>query len=152
MKRMIILLLIFFPALAYAQPEHAARRRNLNNENYIALKQFDPVSYFKSKPMKGSEKIQYDYKGITYYFASEANRDEFKKTPEKFEPAYGGWCAYTMATSGERIRIDPTAYKIMNGRLFVFHNFNGDNRLIKWNAASNKKQLVAAADKKWKMR
>ena len=137
---------------AQGQAENAARRRNLNNENYIALRQFDPVSYFSNKPLRGSEKIQYDHKGITYYFASEENREKFKKSPEKFEPAYGGWCAYTMATSGERVKIDPTAYRIVGGRLFLFYNFGGDNRLMKWSASQNKSALIAQADKKWKLR
>jgi YHS domain-containing protein len=151
MRLNFIFLLLLVPVFLHAQ-EEAARRRNLNTENYIALRQFDPVSYFKGKPAKGSEKIEHHHKGITYYFATEANRDEFKKSPEKFEPAFGGWCAYTMATTGERARIDPTAYKIIKGRLFLFHNFNSDNRLLKWNSNPNKGNLIAAADKKWKMR
>jgi YHS domain-containing protein len=152
MKPILVLVGLLISLTAIGQADQGARRRNFNTENYVALRQFDPVSYFKGKPLKGSEKIQHDHKGITYYFASEANRDEFKKTPEKFEPAYGGWCAYTVATSGDRVKVDPTAYKIVAGRLFLFHNFNGDNRLLKWNNATNKKTLITNADKKWKLR
>jgi YHS domain-containing protein len=146
------LLILCSSAYTLFAQESGARRRNINNENFIGLRQFDPVSYFSSKPLRGSEKIQYDYKGITYYFASDANLETFKKTPDKFEPAYGGWCAYTLATSGERVKVDPTAYKIFNGKLYLFYNFNGDNRLLKFNSSPNKKNLIAAADKKWKWR
>jgi YHS domain-containing protein len=152
MKTWIVLAFLSLVTAASAQNENGARRRNLNNENFIALRQFDPVSYFKNKPAKGSEKIQFDYKGITYYFSSDANLEEFKKTPDRYEPAYGGWCAYTMATSGERAKIDPTAYKILNGKLYLFYNFNGDNRLQKWINTPDKKKLIASGDKKWKFR
>lgn len=152
MKYTLTLVLALMAVGLLAQPDHATRRRNLNNENFVGLREFDPVSYFKGKPVRGTEKIQFDYKGITYYFSSPENRDLFEKSPEKYEPQYGGWCAYTMATSGQRIRIDPTAYKIMNGKLYLFHNFNGDNRLMKWNSSPDKKRLVASGDKLWKLR
>ncbi len=136
----------------FAQTENGIRRRNFNNENFIALRQFDPVSYFKKQPVRGSEKIQFDYRGIVYYFASQENLETFKKSPEKYEPQYGGWCAYTMATTGERIKIDPTAYRIIDGKLYLFYNFSGDNRLTKWTNSPNRKNLVTLADKKWKLR
>ena len=54
---------------------------------------YDPVSYFSNdKPQKG--KIAYTNAGITYKFAMAANLETFKKNPLKYEPAYGGWCAY----------------------------------------------------------
>lgn len=143
-----LLLLLCF-VTGFGQSENASRRRNYNQENFIALKEFDPVSYFKGKPARGTEKIQFDYVGITYYFSSEANRDQFKKNPAQYEPAFGGWCAYTVATTGERVRVDPTAYKIVDGKLFLFYNFSGDNRLRKWNDSKNQKNLIVAGDKNW---
>jgi YHS domain-containing protein len=152
MKTVLTIFFLLINLCLFAQAENASRRRSFNTENFIALRQFDPVSYFQSKPTKGSEKIQHDYKGITYYFISEQNREAFKKSPEKYEPAYGGWCAYTLATTGERIRVDPTAYRIVDGKLLLFYNFNGDNRLVKWHNNPDKKNLIASANKKWKMR
>jgi YHS domain-containing protein len=152
MKTIITILLLFGSFALFGQAENGIRRRNINNENFIALRHFDPVSYFNNKPLRGSEKIQHDHKGIIYYFASAENKEIFQKTPDKFEPAYGGYCAYTFATTGERVKIDPTSYRIVNGRLFLFYNFSGDNRLLKWTSAPNKKNLIAAADKKWKLR
>ena len=131
-----------------AQPEVASRRRNFNTENFVAMREFDPVSYFQGKPTKGSSQFEYNHKGIFYYFSSDANREEFKKSPGKYEPAYGGFCAYTIATTGERVKILPTAYKIVNGKLHLFYNFNGENRLDKWEKG-NEKKLKTAADKNW---
>lgn len=130
------------------QAEEASRRRNFNTENGVAMREFDPVSYFKgSRPLKGNSRLYHHHKGITYYFASQENLEEFKSSPDKYEPAYGGWCAYTVATSGQRVKINPISYKIINGRLHLFYNFSGDNRLLKWN--KDEKRLMAAADKKW---
>lgn len=152
MKTNLTILFSILTFIAAAQVENGTRRRNFNNENFIALRQFDPVSYFKKQPQRGSEKIQYDYKGIVYYFSSQENLDTFKKSPDKFEPAYGGWCAYTMATTGQRAKIDPTSYRIIDGKLYLFYNFSGDNRLTKWTTSPNRKSLVSMADKKWKLR
>lgn len=134
---------------AMAQAEEASRRRNFNTENLVAMREFDPVSYFnKSKPLKGNSKFYSTYKGITYYFANADNVKAFEKSPAKYEPAYGGWCAYTVATNGDRVKINPAAYKIIDGKLYLFYNFGGDNRLLKWNSKDPKK-LKAAADRNW---
>jgi YHS domain-containing protein len=147
MKTLLTLAILSISVFATAQADEADRRRNFNTENYVAMKEWDPVSYFQNKPAKGNTKYQFKYKAIIYYFASEANMEEFKKTPGKYEPAYGGWCAYTMATTGERVKIFPPTYKIIDGRLFLFYNFGNDNRLVKWN--KDEKKLKAAADKNW---
>jgi YHS domain-containing protein len=149
MKLLSYFILVFGVSTGFAQQENATRIRNLNTENHIALRHFDPVSYFQKKPQKGTEKIQADYKGITYYFVSDANREEFKKNSAKYEPMYGGWCAYTLATKGERVRIDPTAYKIIDGKLYLFYNFSGDNRLRKWDDHNDQKALKLNANKNW---
>ena len=133
---------------AMAQAENASRLRNFNTDNGLAMREFDPVSYFNgSKPLKGNSKFYYHHKGITYYFANAANAEEFQKSPDKYEPAYGGWCAYTVATTGERVKVNPITYKIVDGKLHLFYNYNSDNRLMKWN--QNEKRLKAAADKNW---
>jgi YHS domain-containing protein len=142
------LLATLFSIAATGQAEEASRRRNFNTENLVAMREFDPVSYFTGpKPLKGNSKFYSTYKGITYYFANAENVKEFEKSPAKYEPAYGGWCAYTVALNGSRVKINPAAYKIIDGKLYLFYNFNGDNRLLKWNP--NEKKLKAAADRNW---
>jgi YHS domain-containing protein len=144
----LIVVSLLLSVTVLAQPEVASRRRNFNTENFVAMREFDPVSYFQGKPTKGTSQFEYNHKGIFYYFSSDANREEFKKSPGKYEPAYGGFCAYTVANSGERVKILPTAYKIINGKLHLFYNFNGENRLEKWEKGDEKK-LKTAADKNW---
>lgn len=131
-----------------AQADEPARRRNFNTENGVALREFDPVSYFNSsRPLKGNSKLYHNYKGITYYFVNAENLEEFKKAPDKYEPAYGGWCAYTVALSGERVKVNPVTYKIINDKLHLFYNFNSDNRLLKWN--KEEKKFLASANRNW---
>jgi YHS domain-containing protein len=148
MKNYLVIIFSCFCLASFAQSEDASRRRNFNLDHDIAIKGFDPVSYFNGKPAKGDTKFSWDYKGVTYYFVNEANLEAFKKSPAKFEPAYGGWCAYTVALNGERVKVDPTVYKITDGKLYLFYNFNGENRLLKWNKEEQK--LKPLADRHWR--
>lgn len=145
----ILVPLLFASAASFGQAEEASRRRNFNTDNGVAMREFDPVSYFNSsKPLKGTSKLYHDHKGITYYFANQENLEAFKKSPEKYEPAYGGWCAYTVAVNGDRVKVNPVAYKIINGKLHLFYNFSSDNRLIKWNKGDETK-LRSTANRNW---
>jgi YHS domain-containing protein len=93
----------------------------------IILKGYDPVSYFNgAKPLKGNASIKTELEGVTYLFANQANRAEFLKSPQKYSPAYEGWCA-TAVAGGYKYDIDPENYKITNGRLFLFYKgWKGD--------------------------
>jgi YHS domain-containing protein len=144
----LFIFLFTFSIAVFSQSDNASRKRNFNHVNAVALREFDPVSYFQGKPLKGTSQFEHNHNGIFYYFANEANREEFKKTPGKYEPMYGGWCAYTLSQKGERVKIQPNTYKIINNKLFMFYNFSNENRLLLWNKGDEKK-LKAAADKNW---
>jgi len=147
MKKLSIILFMLLAFGAYAQSE-AVRKANFNIKKNIALEGYDPVSYFDHKPVEGSEKFSQTFKGVTYLFSSQSNLNKFKTAPEKYEPAYGGWCAYAMGESGEKVKIDPETYKIIDGKLYVFYNFWTNNTLESWN--ENEKVLKAKADQNWK--
>jgi len=108
------------------------------------------VSFFGSnEPQEGKEEFSYKFRDITYRFANSESLDNFMASPEKYEPEYGGWCAYAMGESGEEVKIDPETFKIVNGKLYLFYNFFFNNTLKDWNA--DEKQLKLEADKNWKM-
>jgi YHS domain-containing protein len=130
----------------FGQPGEV-RKAHFNIRKNIAIDGYDPVSYFHGKPLEGDSEFNFTYKGITYYFASAANLARFKASPEKFEPAYGGWCAYAMGESGEKVKVDPETFKILNGTLYLFYNFWGNNTLDTWN--KNEKKLKHTADQNW---
>ena len=46
------------------------------------------------------------------------------------------------------VKIDPETYKILDGKLFLFYNFWGNNTLTDWN--KNEKPLKARGDQNWK--
>jgi YHS domain-containing protein len=147
MKALLTLILASSLILGYAQTD-AVRKFNFNIKKQVALEGYDPVSYFSNKPEEGNEKIRISHKGIIYQFASQANLAKFNAAPDKYEPAYGGWCAYAMGATGEKVKIDPETFKIINGKLYLFYNFWGNNTLTDWNAEETK--LKDAADKNWK--
>jgi YHS domain-containing protein len=139
--------LFFISGSSYCQPE-SVRKANFNVRKDIAIEGYDPVSYFEGKPTEGKGELKSTYKGITYRFATEGNLNKFKSAPDKYEPAYGGWCAYAMGETGEKIKIDPETYTILNGRLYLFYNFWGNNTLTDWK--QNEQKLKEAGDLNWR--
>jgi YHS domain-containing protein len=131
-----------------AQQQEALRKKQFNLDNGIAIGGYDPVAYFtQHKGVKGNSSNALFYEGVTYYFASSGNKDVFKKDPSKYEPAYGGWCAYAMGAKGEKVNIDPGTFKITNGKLFLFYNKFFNNTLTDWN--KDESNLRQKADANW---
>lgn len=117
------------------------------NEDGVMINGYDLVSYFIGTPERGRSTIAENYQGVKYWFANEENRQIFAKNPDKFLPAYGGWCAYAMGDSGEKVKIDPETYKIVDSRLYLFYNFYFNNTLIDWN--KDEANLQKKADQNW---
>ena len=106
------------------------------------------MSYFTdSKAAKGSKSITASVDGITYRFASEAHKSSFEKEPQKYMPAYGGWCATAMA-EGDKVKINPKYFKITDGRLFLFYKGILANAKKDWD--KNEAKLKGRADAEWK--
>ncbi|HLZ16418.1 MAG TPA: YHS domain-containing (seleno)protein [Cyclobacteriaceae bacterium] len=147
MKNLIFLSLIISAHLAFAQSDDA-RKKNFNIKKNVAIEGYDPVSYFDNKPAEGETTWTLAQKGVIYQFSTAANLARFKADPGKYEPAYGGWCAYAMGETGEKVKIDPETFKIVEGKLYLFYNFWGNNTLKDWN--KNEKTLKLKADQNWK--
>ena len=126
-----------------------SRTNQFNLEEGLAIQGYDPVAYFTSnKAIKGEENISHKHEGVVYYFSSAANKDAFVKNPVKYEPQYGGWCAYAMGASGEKVEIDPETFKIVDSKLYLFYNSLFNNTLPKWN--KEEADLKSKADRNWK--
>jgi YHS domain-containing protein len=95
-------------------------------EGGLALVGFDPVACFPEgggKARKGSPEMTLEQGGAIYRFASEANRDRFRKEPARYEPAYGGWCAWAMAQeAGEKVEVDPESFLVQDSRMLRRRN------------------------------
>ena len=76
-------------------------------------------------------------------FVSSEAKAAFDSEPAKYVPAFGGACAYGMSV-GENFPVDPTNYKIVNDRLFLFLKNDETNALALWNAGDEAAQIQAA--------
>lgn len=124
------------------------RKKNGNLEDGVAVQGYDPVAYFKlNKATKGKKELAFTEAGVTYYFSTPENKEEFRKTPAKYEPEYGGWCAYAMGAKGEKVPVDPGTYKIINNKLYLFYNKFFNNTLKDWN--KDETNLKTKADANW---
>lgn len=147
MKLPLILLFSLGSLICLGQSDQT-RIKQYNLENKIIAEGYDVVSYFQpTGPKEGTKAFKYSWRGVDYLFASASNLELFKKNPEKYDPAYGGWCAYAMGKTGEKVKIDPETFKIVNNKLYLFYNFWGNNTLKTWNA--DERNLLVAADKNW---
>lgn len=145
-KTAILLLLVLLSVLGFSQTANKSKHYNL--EKGVGIQGYDPVAYFKEgKAKEGKKSISYTYEGVTYYFTNETYRDLFKKSPASYEPQYGGWCAYAMGATGEKVEIDPETFKITNGKLYLFYNAYFNNTLPKWN--KDETNLKSKADGNW---
>jgi len=132
----------------FAQGQATLRVSQFNLENGVAIKGYDPVAYFaEHKAIKGQKEFSIVLDGVTYYFSSVANKETFIKHPMNYEPQYGGWCAYAMGETSEKVEVDPETFKIVNGKLYLFYNGLFNNTLPKWNRAEV--NLKMKADKNW---
>jgi len=142
------LLLIVISLQTFSQDATTVRKKHYNLENGLAINGYDPVAYFKQhKAIKGKKDFSVYDRGATYYFSSGENKEEFKKNPSAYEPQYGGWCAYAMGATGEKVSIDPETFKIVNNKLYLFYNSFLNNTLKSWN--KDEKDLNTKADQNW---
>ncbi len=145
-----LLAIIFVSAFLIegAGAQTALRAKGFNLEKGLAIKGYDPVAYFtQNKAVKGDKQFAAFADGVTYNFSTAANKEMFIKDYKKYEPQYGGWCAYAMGASNEKVEIDPETFKILNGKLFLFYHTWVTNTLTKWN--KDEVNLKVKADKNW---
>lgn len=148
MKFFAAITLFVFIAMGSLNAQTALRSKQFNLENGLAIQGYDPVAYFtQNKALKGNKQQTATFEGVTYNFATATNKDLFLKDPKKYEPQYGGWCAYAMGANNEKVEIDPETFKIINGKLYLFYHTFINNTLTKWN--KDETNLKPKADKNW---
>ena len=116
--------------IAGIAPAQEAKRYLNVDRNGVALHGFDPVAYFtQHKAIKGDKTIASTYRGATYHFASQEDKEKFDAEPVKYEPQFGGFCGYAVS-EGHTADIDPEAFVISGDRLILQYS----KRVLKmWN-------------------
>jgi YHS domain-containing protein len=139
------------PMLQGCGTTHATTRNAAGQE--VMLLGYDPVAYFtQGKATRGSREHAVDLPGRTYYFASAEHRRQFEASPDRYEPQYGGFCA-SGAAFAIKLGSDPTAFQIMDGRLFIFGDVIGQEmwRLDpRWNVAHADALWPDMKDRGWR--
>lgn len=110
----------------------------------LGIKGYDPVAYFtQNQPVKGNPQFQSSHNGVKYYFTSQSNKAMFDANPSKYEPQFGGFCAYA-ASRNRTAPIEVDAFQIVNGRLLLQYDKSVQEKFNK-DTQGNLKQ----ADSNW---
>ena len=140
MKNFTTILLITISTTFFAQEYNLKK-------GYVA-EGYDVVSYFSNTAEKGDTAHIAVFEGVKFKFVSKQNLEIFKSTPEKYRPAYGGFCAYAVGAKAERVSINPETFEIRAGKLYLFYNAWGTNTFKMWQE-EGAEQLKEKADKNW---
>ncbi|MGB0694553.1 MAG: YHS domain-containing (seleno)protein [Rhodospirillaceae bacterium] len=129
------------PAMAFQQ--NVASEVNVDADG-LALRGYDPVAYFTlGAPTEGDPAITATHNGATYRFANAEHLAKFSADPDKYAPAYGGYCA--IGTSfGRKFDGDPKLWDIADGKLYLNVAEGPHNRYL-----AEKAQVIPRADSKW---
>jgi YHS domain-containing protein len=110
----------------------------------VAIQGYDPVAFFTdNRPVKGDSKFVAKSNGAIYYFASMEHRDMFVQNPEKYEPVFGGYCAYGVSRD-KLVEIDVDAFQIVDGKLLLQYSKSVREKFNK-----DAKGNMAKADANW---
>lgn len=141
MKELFVAPFLFF---ALVGAETALAKPVVHSPKGVAIGGYDPVAYFEKKGEQlGKAEHASQHEKATWYFVSAANKAAFDKEPGKYAPQYGGWCAYAMSR-GDKAKIDPKAWTIHDGKLYL--NYSLDI-MKKWR--KNMANYINNADGHW---
>ena len=138
MKRILLGLSLVVSAHLFAQQDEIYAKEG------IAVSGYDVVAYFmEARPVKGIATNSVMYKGANWIFSSKENAELFKANPGKYEPEYGGYCAFG-CSRGYKAKTSPDAWTIVDGKLYL--NYNTDVRDT-WN--KDQQEYIKKADANW---
>lgn len=139
--KMLFLLLLMLSSI----PAFAQTKTLLNlDKNGIAIRGYDPVAFFtQNQPVKGRPEFESKYNGARYLFASAEDKAMFDANPAKYEPQFGGFCAYG-ASQGHTAPIKIEAWQVVNGRLLMQYDLG-----VKKDFNKDQQGNLQKADRNW---
>ncbi len=86
----------------------------------VAIKGYDPVAYFtEQRAVQGTENISHTWLGAEWKFSNEKHKKLFTENPVQYAPQYGGHCSDGIAYGVTTTNIDPEAWRIIDGKLYL---------------------------------
>ncbi|WP_306015236.1 YHS domain-containing (seleno)protein [Oceanicaulis sp. MMSF_3324] len=150
MKTLISTALIGLVLVAFTAPAALAEDENNVSTGYtlagapLGLHGSDPVALIETGiRLDGTAEFAAVHEGVAYYFASRANLRTFRRNPEQYIPAYGGFCAVGVAL-GKKLDGDPRFSAVRDGQLYVFVNEE-----ILRNFLNDEAGTLASAERNW---
>ena len=111
----------------------------------LAVDGYDVVAYHSDhQALKGKREFRHDWNGATWQFASAAHLQQFKTDPARYAPQYGGYCAYAVAAKNELVDIDPEAFTIVDGKLYLNYS-----KKIQAQWEARRSDYIAQGDRHW---
>lgn len=139
--KLVFVLFVLYSSSIFAQ------QIDYNTKKGFIANGYDVVSYFNGNPVEGNKDFKLDFDGVSYKFSTQKNLNLFKDNPTKYIPQYGGYCAYAIGATAEKVKINPKTYQILDGKLYLFYNAWGTNTLELWK--KDLKGLKQKADINW---
>ena len=105
----------------------------------VAIGGHDTVAYHNPDAMErnegtvGIKNWVHEWRGAKWRFASKENYERFKANPERYRPAYGGFCSNALTLGEGLIKTDGTHWEIFGDRLHLFFASRGRDRWLDGN-------------------
>jgi YHS domain-containing protein len=116
-----------------------------NSYSAPAVQGYDVVTYQNAKrPVRGNGNYTADHDGAVYLFSSQDNLETFQANPEKYAPAYGGYCAFGVSV-GKKFIGDPEVWRVVEGKLYLNLDTGIQQQWLK-----DVPGRIQTADAKWK--
>lgn len=147
-RRNLLGMAIFGLASGFAaslMPAYAGQAEVYSNASTgIAINGYDPVAYFtEKKPVEGKVQFSTRWKGATWQFSTQQNKDKFVANPAGFAPQYGGYCAFAVSYGSTATTV-PEAWSVVDGKLYLNNSLGVRSR---WQ--SDIAGHISKADKNW---
>lgn len=114
----------------------------------IGIDGYSPVSYFTAgRAEQGDPRFNVEHEGVTYYLTSQRQVELFQANPQQYVPRCGGWCALGMAVQ-DKFPVDPTLFKIVDGKLYLFLKNEQVDALELWEQG-DEAELIRKAEAHW---
>lgn len=112
------------PVVASEDPIYTSYRNNK------AVGGYDVVSFHFEKPVKGERTHSIRWRGADWFFANTTNLQNFANNPEKYAPAYGGYCAWAVAHD-KLAKGSPKHWSIIDNVLYLNYSDRIKKRWLK---------------------